>query len=72
MSQHLNQKKRKKKKDREATQKQWPNFKISDIENDYTTTDGSSDEEDWLFVFSDASFVFITVIFILVSFFLET
>ena len=45
-SQCLNQQKRKKYKDRKATKKQWPNFKISDLESNYTTVDGSSDEED--------------------------
>ena len=43
---HLNQQKRKRYKDRKATRKQGSNFKISDLENNYTTTDGSSDEED--------------------------
>ena len=45
-SHRLNQQKRKKYEDRKATKKQRPNFKISDLESDYTTTAGSSDEED--------------------------
>ena len=46
MSRRLNQHKRKNYEERKATKKQRPNFKISDLESDYTTTDGSSDEED--------------------------
>ena len=42
----LSQQKRKKYEDRKGTKKQWPNFKISDLESNYTTIDGSSDEED--------------------------
>ena len=42
----INQKKRKKYEDRKVTKKQRPNFKIGDVESDYTTTDGSSNEED--------------------------
>ena len=45
-SRRLNQQKRKKYEDRKATKKRRPNFKISDLESDYTTTVGSSDEED--------------------------
>ena len=43
----LNQQKRKKCKDKKVTKKQQPNFKISDLVSNYTTTDGSSNEEDW-------------------------
>ena len=46
MSRRLNQHKRKNYEERKATKKQRPNFKISDLKSDYTTTDGSSDEED--------------------------
>ena len=38
---HFNQQKRKKYEDRNATKKQQPNFKISDLESDYTTRDKS-------------------------------
>ena len=44
-SRRLNQRKKKKYEYRKATKKQQLNFKISDLESDYTTTDGSSDEE---------------------------
>ena len=37
-SPHLNQQKRKIYDDRKATKKQQPNFKISDLESDYTKT----------------------------------
>ena len=43
---HLNQEKRKKYEDREATNKQRPNLNISDLESDYIITNGFSDEED--------------------------
>ena len=48
MSLRFNQQKREKFGERKATMKQRPNFKISDLESEYTTTDGdgSSDEED--------------------------
>ena len=61
MSRRLNQHKRKNYEDRKATKKQRPSFKISDLESDYTTTDGSSDEEDWLFAFSDSILVYSSV-----------
>ena len=62
MSRRLNQHKRKNYEERKATKKQRPNFKISDLKSDYTTTDGSSDEEDWLFAFSDSSLVYSSVV----------
>ena len=43
-SQHLNQQKREKFEDRKATKKQQPNFKISNRESNYTTTNGSSEK----------------------------
>ena len=48
MSLRFNQQKREKFGERKATMKQRPNFKISDLESEYITTDGdgSSDEED--------------------------
>ena len=41
----LNQQKRKKYEDRKATKKQQPNFKVTDLESYYTTSNGSSDKE---------------------------
>ena len=58
----LNQQKRKKYKDRKVTKKQQPNFKVSDLESYYTTSDGSSDKENWLFVLSDSSLVYSSVV----------
>ena len=46
MPRRLSQHKRNNYEERKPTKKQQPNFKISDLESDYTTTDGSSDEED--------------------------
>ena len=43
---HLNQQKRKKFEDRKVTKKQQLNFKISNLESHYTTTNGSSNKED--------------------------
>ena len=58
----LNQQKRKKYEDRKATKKQQPNFKVTDLESYYTTSNGSSDKENWLFVISDSSLVYSSVV----------
>ena len=59
---HLNQQKRKKFEDRKVTKKQQPNFKISNLQSHYTTTNGSSDKEDWLFVFGTSILVYSSVV----------